>query len=1458
MKTVLKHLKVTFGLLLGLLLVTSCESNIQTNPDQDWPQFKRDNYRSGNGTLSLDLSTLGKAWVYNAPQLPVPAWYGPAKEDTYAKSGPLPSMRDYDLSYYPIVVGDRLFYGSTSDHAIHCLEAKTGKELWTFTTGGPIRIAPTFHNNRLYFGSDDGFVYCIKATNGSLVWEYSPSNKDEQKVINNGSLISFWPIRTGVLIEEGIAYFGASLLPWKDSYFCAINAETGKPDGEGTYVKVFENMTLEGAMASTGEKLIQPQGRISPMFFNKFNGESKGQIAGTGGCFVLVTPEKNIVHAQTSRNKSITETLEEFAENAPIDKETKADFMSFKDGKEMVVKDSMSYILTDNSISAYSRTSKKVIWIKHNYRAHRIIESGDMLYVGATDTVYAVNPKNGLPLWKAPVKGVVYALAVADNALFASTGEGKIYCFRNGKTENKLLVENRDKAPEIDKAPKADKPEVASNLSLQAGPFVNTLSPTSVVVNFETSNAAMPSVLWSDGISEKVIKSTVSAKTHKIVIDDLKKDFIYTYQIKSEGEETQVFEFDNFFNYEETLSFQANENSLNKKLVSQVEQLVRASKAIGIVFGTENLSGAESIAQIKGMKVFLFDDSKDNVEELRQKLQKTGFYGGKIEVQHVTDINNLPITGDIADIVVVNSENLGADEAIRLTKPNGYTIIDTKGKDYSNWLKKAGNSWQVGITHTDDFDVLKKAPYENSGTWTHQYAKPDNTAFGGESLWGSTETEDFEIQWMGRPGPRFQTDRNGRKPSPLAVNGRMFVQGRDRILAVDAYNGNILWSKEIPGINKMNLHRDCSNWSADDDFLYIALQGNAIKVNNLDGTVAKIIPTETGGTSNAKDWGYISINQDKIIGSSVPKNSHYKNYYGNEGWYDNKSGPLTDKVVSYNLFAKSKESGNNVWIYEKPSSFIINSTITINSNQISFVESRNPSFKLSEDLRADPSIFKNLYLVGLDLNTGKVNWEKAINTVPGITTYFMAGNDKQNVILSSNDGKYYIYSYDANSGESIWKQEQKWFSGDHGGHFSRPAIVNNRLVVKPAIYKFDTGELLELEVPKAGHGCASYALTEQSIFYRGGSVTQFNFDTEKFTQWDRLRPDCWISTIPAQGLILSPEAGGGCSCGNWLETSMVFAPKSRAPITFIYKDRTFIDSVSVEIKSKDINNRNIYYTLDGSVPSKASTPYQNAISLDKTTTLKAIIYVEKEGEEISYIRTKTFEKARPEPTIVEVPQLIEGNWQFYIEKKGASGEIHYTTDGTEPTINSAVYTNPVAFSEDIMVKAKTFWKESNGVFESKEASFEILVPKLEPAMQIDVDPGISRHYYKEPTDFKDIPKLEDFTPKASKVVNQIKIEPYENTNKYALRFVGFIKVPADGMYTISSKSTRSLNVVSIYDKTIQSRGNNEESKVFALQKGLHAIQIDHFVAEGPSDYDLFIEGPNMNKQPVEGNMLYHL
>ena len=64
--------------------------------------------------------------------------------------------------------------------------------------------APTIWQDKVYFGSDDGFVYCLRAGDGGEQWKFHAA-PDEGKVLGSGKMISLWPVRTGVLVDDGTA-----------------------------------------------------------------------------------------------------------------------------------------------------------------------------------------------------------------------------------------------------------------------------------------------------------------------------------------------------------------------------------------------------------------------------------------------------------------------------------------------------------------------------------------------------------------------------------------------------------------------------------------------------------------------------------------------------------------------------------------------------------------------------------------------------------------------------------------------------------------------------------------------------------------------------------------------------------------------------------------------------------------------------------------------------------------------------------------------------------------------------------------------------------------------------------------------------------------------------------------------------------------------------------------------------
>lgn len=202
---------------------------IQAVPPQvaDWPTYRRDNLRTG---ISPDRLTppLSLAWVYRPRHPPQPAWPPPAKQNFWAEDFNLRPRVTYDRAFHVAAVGDSAYFASSADDKVTCLDAASGAKRWTFFAEAPVRLAPTIHNGRALFGSDDGRVYCLDAETGELQWTSRFEEVPERWIAGNGRIISSMPIRSGVLVDEGVVYFCTGLFPNQGVYQVAIDLQTGE------------------------------------------------------------------------------------------------------------------------------------------------------------------------------------------------------------------------------------------------------------------------------------------------------------------------------------------------------------------------------------------------------------------------------------------------------------------------------------------------------------------------------------------------------------------------------------------------------------------------------------------------------------------------------------------------------------------------------------------------------------------------------------------------------------------------------------------------------------------------------------------------------------------------------------------------------------------------------------------------------------------------------------------------------------------------------------------------------------------------------------------------------------------------------------------------------------------------------------------------------------------------------
>lgn len=143
--------------------------------------------------------------------------------------------------------------------------------------------------------------------------------------------------------------------------------------------------------------------------------------------------------------------------------------------------------------------------------------------------------------------------------------------------------------------------------------------------------------------------------------------------------------------------------------------------------------------------------------------------------------------------------------------------------------------------------------------------------------------------------------------------------------------------------------------------------------------------------------------------------------------------------------------------------------------------------------------------------------------------------------------------------------------------------------------------------------------------------------------------------------------------------------KSPAPKT---RTSSFVGGKSVALRSE--NGAAIYYTLDGSKPSTTSTRYTGEITLTETATITAIApLTDYDGDALLRYTVKV--EAADTPTAAVSAGLSNGN---LVEsgakialKAGDGATIYYTTDGSEPSSESARYTAPITVDRDTTIKA---------------------------------------------------------------------------------------------------------------------------------------------------------------------------
>ncbi|HEX3149183.1 MAG TPA: PQQ-binding-like beta-propeller repeat protein [Gemmataceae bacterium] len=391
----------------------------------DWPAWRHDARRSAATPDELPAK-LQLQWTLALPALKS-AW-------------PDQPLMPFDAAYEPIIAGHSMYVGSSRTDSVTAYDTRTGALQWRFLADGPVRFAPLFNAGKLYIVSDDGYLYCLDAASGAVRWKVRGGPSD-RKILGNDRLISTWPARGAPVIADGTVYFAASIWPFMGVFIHALEAETGKTiwtnDADGSmYIKQphgadsFAGVAPQGPMAISGDLLMVPGGRSVPAAYDRKTGRQRhfllNENSKKGGGHVVAIAGDVFFNGTGVFLNSTGRYLGDASPMTVV-----ADDLAFTytggevrvlDLKHAEIKPSKWAVDTIGHVPLPGLTA--------------MMKAGNHLVVGIPGKVAAIalplangSKEQAVYTWQVPIKGTPVSLVAADDRLFVSTKEGRLYCF---------------------------------------------------------------------------------------------------------------------------------------------------------------------------------------------------------------------------------------------------------------------------------------------------------------------------------------------------------------------------------------------------------------------------------------------------------------------------------------------------------------------------------------------------------------------------------------------------------------------------------------------------------------------------------------------------------------------------------------------------------------------------------------------------------------------------------------------------------------------------------------------------------------------------------------------------------------------------------------------------------------------------------------------------------------------
>ncbi|MBN2377132.1 MAG: PQQ-binding-like beta-propeller repeat protein [Sedimentisphaerales bacterium] len=722
-----------------------------------------------------------------------------------------------DNALHATIADGMVYFGDSVENLVYAVKLTTGEMLWSVYAEGPVRYAPTIADGRVYFGSDDGYVYCLNAQDGSLVWKYRSGFSDE-KVIGNQRMISMWPVRTSVVVDRGQVLFCAGVFPFEGIQICALNVADGsvvwKNDtvGDRAHELQYGGISPQGYLVASRDVLYVPSGRAMPAAFDRKTGELM--------FYASPGAKRGGTWALLDKDKLIAGVdLSGRPDKVAYDAKKgrlEGEVYAWYPGIDMVVTPKVTYILTKDGVYALDRKAYAIAErTAEKAAAQRKIVDGRISELRKKRREAQAREIKQIDEQLAPLMAKTKQLG---QEIFKARGSS--YAWRWKCQDMKTLI-------------------LAGDVVYVGG--------EGVAVGL---NAVDGAELWRQPFEGNVC-SFAASDQHLIVSTD--KGPVYCFGKGDAVAKTIKIKInpEPFVQDEFTEKYQA----AAKKII----ELAGITKGYCLVVDCGEGRLAYELAKISELSIIGIEKSSAKIAQARKQLMTAGFLGKRIVVEN-WDLDSLP----------PYFANLIVSEAIL----NGGKSAATQ-EQLEYLLRPSGGTMVAGFPDKDGQMVWRRfvrPELEGAGKWTQLYGNPQNTACSEDELVKGP----FGLLWYGEPGPQNLVERHGRGISPLSMDGRVFQQGEEVVMAYDAYNGTFLWEKKIPGAVRVRVDVDGGNLALTKDGLYIAAYDKCYRLDPASGETVRIYNLPASPDGSARRWGYITVIDGVLYGvAAMPLRNEY-------------------------------------------------------------------------------------------------------------------------------------------------------------------------------------------------------------------------------------------------------------------------------------------------------------------------------------------------------------------------------------------------------------------------------------------------------------------------------------------------------------------------------------------------------------------------------------------------------